>query len=127
MELAAEGTYNWAKAASSVHEILMDPGCPQVFSASVPKPTWLDDAALFRRISAKVVETTASIDHPGAQAMAWRMHGDACCKLGDHREAAACYRKAAAGMDPQGAEQTLAMAEASDAAAAAAARQVART
>ena len=33
MELAEEGTYNWAKAATSTHEILMDPGCPAVFRA----------------------------------------------------------------------------------------------
>jgi tetratricopeptide (TPR) repeat protein len=122
MERAEEGTYNWAKAAASAHEILMDPGCPSVFGASVPKPAWLDDPQLFRRVSAKVVETTASIDHPGAQAMAWRMHGDACSKLGDHREAAACYRRAAADMDSRAAAQTLAMAEAANAAAA---RQVA--
>ena len=84
MELAEEGTYNWAKAATSTHEILMDPGCPAVFGASVPKPAWLDDPQLFKEVSAKVLETTATIDHPGAQAMAWRMHGDACVRLFEH-------------------------------------------
>ena len=84
MELAEEGTYNWAKAATSTHEILMDPGCPAVFGVSVPKPAWLDDPQLFKEVSAKVLETTATIDHPGAQAMAWRMHGDACVRLFEH-------------------------------------------
>ena len=84
MEFAEEGTYNWAKAATSTHEILMDPDCPAVFGASVPKPAWLDDPQRFKEVSAKVLETTATIDHPGAQAMAWRMHGDACVRLFEH-------------------------------------------
>ena len=84
MELAEEGTYNWAKAATSIHEILMDPDCPTIFGASVPKPAWLDDPQRFREVSAKVLETTATIDHPGAEAMAWRMHGDSCVRLFEH-------------------------------------------
>lgn len=163
MELAEEGTYNWAKAATSIHEILMDPDCPTIFGASVPKPAWLDDPQRFREVSAKVLETTATIDHPGAEAMAWRMHGDSCVRLFEHcsllrgtwrrhalgashcaaqgplwggcgmalapgrslsnpristprhREAARSYRKAAAGMDPRSAAQTLVLAEEADA------------
>jgi hypothetical protein len=87
MELAEEGTYNWAKAATSIHEILMDPDCPAVFGASLPKPAWLDEPQRFKEVSAKVLETTATIDHPGAQALAWRMHGDACSRLLEHRTA----------------------------------------
>ena len=87
MELAEEGTYNWAKAATSIHEILMDPDCPAVFGASLPKPAWLDEPQRFKEVSAKVLETTATIDHPGAQGLAWRMHGDACSRLLEHRRA----------------------------------------
>lgn len=115
MELAEEGTYNWAKAATSIHEILMDPDCPAVFGASLPKPAWLDEPQRFKEVSAKVLETTATIDHPGAHGLAWRMHGDACSRLLEHREAARSFRKAAAGMDPQGAAETLVLAEEADA------------
>ena len=52
------------------------------------------DPQRFKAVATKVLATTATIDNPGAQSMpGWRMHGDACARLGEHREAAKSFRK----------------------------------